>query len=637
MKISLNWLKTIIDIPDEITPEKLAEDLTLKTVEVEGIERKGENLEGVVVGQIKSVKNHLDADNLKICQVDIGENGLKQVVCGGINLFENMFVAVAKLGARVKWHGQGDLVEIKKTKIRGIDSEGMICAASEIGLEDLFSAESEKEIIDLEKTSFTPPLLSEEGLGEVCLSEDDKKDANRFRNLEAGNSLADFLGLNDVIIDIDNKSLTNRPDLWGHIGIAREVAAIFGLKTKIAGLPRSIFFQLANNTPRNDKIEIKVESSKLCPRYMAVAMSGIKIEPSPMWMQERLLAIGMRPINNIVDITNFVMLETGQPMHAFNQSSIINEQLSIRNAREGEKIITLDGVERELDENMLVIADSEKPIAIAGIMGGANSEIDENTTEIILEAANFEKVSSRKTASKLGLRTEASMRYEKGLDPNLAELALARCIELIKQIIPNAEISSEIADIKNFSNNSFVVEISKEFINKKIGIEIKKEKIEEILKSLGFEVNFSSSRRGELKGGEEILKVKIPSWRATGDIEIPEDIVEEIARIYGYNSIDLKMPEVFIDVQKEDKELNVIKKIKEILSMGSGMSEVCNYAFVSAKQIEDLGMETEKHIKIANPLSKEQEFLRSNLAISLIKNAKENLRYFDKFKIFEIG
>jgi len=618
MKLSLNWLKDFVNIPKEITPEKLAEELTLKTVEVEGIEKQGENLKGVVVGELLDIKKHPDADKLKVCIVDVGEDKSKQIICGGINLEKNMYVAVAKIGAKVKWHGEGELVEIKKTKIRGVESEGMICASSEIGVENLLPC-GDKEIIDLFALRHPERAITNEG-------------SRNFSRQTIGEKLTNILGLDDVILEIDNKSLTNRPDLWNHIGMAREIAAIFGVEMK-----KNIFSENngilrrdlpAVETSQDDALVVDVQNQKLCPRYMAVAMSGIKIGPSPDWMQKRLLAVGMRPINNIVDITNYVMLEVGQPMHAFGKSKVKEADIIIRNAKENEEITTLDGEQRKLDEGALVIADSEKPIAIAGIMGGANSEIDENTTEIILESANFEKENNRKTSVKLGLRTEAVMRYEKGLDPTLAKTALTRCIELIKEIIPESQISSNDVDIANFNLKQTPIKISIEYINKKIGVEISKDKIVNILESLGFDVETQDLA---------FLQVSVPSWRATGDVDIADDIVEEIARIYGYNNIKPQMPNVKIEPSGENQELKFIKKIKNILGVGCGMAEVSNYSFISEKQVQDLGLELGKCIKLSNPLSEAQELLRPNLAINLLKNAKDNLRFFSDFKIFEIG
>lgn len=632
MKISLNWLKQFVEIPKNITPEGLGLVLTLKTTEVEGIEKQGKYLENVVVGKIKKIEAHPNADKLKVCFVDIGEKENLQVVCGGNNLQEEMMTAVAKIGARVKWHGSEEAV-IEKTKVRGVESEGMICAASEIGLEEIFPQEDEREIIDL----------------------DNWKEIKKLRNLEIGGKLKDISGMDDVIFEIDNKSITNRPDLWSHCGIAREVAAIFGLKLITPPLTPP------QKSGGEVKIDVEVKDKDLCPRYMALAMSGIKIAPSPQWMQNRLLSVGMRPINNIVDITNYVMLELGQPMHAFSKSKVKMPALSlskgqkhalseaegskvgiiVRRAEQNEKITTLDGVERQLDNQMLVIADNEKAIAIAGVMGGENSEIDENTTEIILESANFEKVNNRKTSAKLGLRTEAVMRYEKGLDPLLTEKAMARCVELIKEIIPTAEAASNLIDFKTEYIYAQPIEIPLDYIRKKIGVEIDEKKVKEILESLGFGVKkYTANPSLPAQAGQEgniLFKIFVPSWRATGDISIPDDIVEEVARIYGYDNIAPFMPEVKLAPAIENKERTLERKIKNILSVGFGITETSNYSFVNEKQVENLGMDKNKCLKLLNPLSSEHTLLRPSLVPNLLENVKNNLRYFDKFEMFEIG
>jgi len=548
MKISLNWLKELVKIPDNITPKEIGDSLTLRTVEVENIEKQGENLENVVIGKINRIEKHPNADKLKLCSVDIGEKDDARIVCGGTNLREGMFTAVAKVGAKVKWHGEGDPIKLERARIRGVESNGMICASSELGIEDILPQDGESEIIDLSKYE---------------LGADNDKGQPR---IIPGMLLTEMWGLNDVIFDIDNKSLTNRPDLWGHAGIAREIHSIFRIatQTKITDANGISCIHSTRMNTRNGRsmanrdgnLAVSVENQELCPRYMAVAMSGIKIEPSPRWMRNRLSAVGMRPINNIVDATNYVMLELGQPMHAFNyQLSMNSYQLRVRNAEDGEKIVTLDGAERKLDRETLVIADSKKPIAIAGVMGGKNSEIDDNTTDIILESANFEKVNNRQTGAKLGLRTEAVMRYEKGLDPNLTEQALIRCVELIQRMIPEAKVSSAVVDIKKEIKIPEPIEVSVEFINKIIGTDISEEKIVEILESLGFGV----------KSQKSILRISVPSWRATGDINIKEDIIEEVARIYGFDNIVLKAPEVSLKVPEKNKERELIYKIKEAL------------------------------------------------------------------------
>jgi len=619
MKISLNWLKELVKIPDNITPEEIGLALTLKTVEVEGIERQGESLKNVVIGKINKIEKHPNADKLQLCSVDIGEKNDAQIVCGGTNLKEEMFTVVAKVGAKVRWHGEGDLVELEKAKIRGIESNGMICASSELGLENIISQESDSEIID----------LGERG-SDADDYADDYADTTR---IIPGTSLVEVLKLDDVIFDIDNKSLTNRPDLWGHVGIAMEVGAIFGVQS----VDRNVPWHVSTDTTADDGLVVDVQNQELCPRYMAVTLSGIKIGQSPQWIQNRLLAVGMRPINNIVDVTNYVMLELGQPMHSFNyQLSVNSYQLRVRNAQDGEKIVTLDGEERELDSEMLVIADGEKAIAIAGVMGGANSEIDEKTTDIILESANFEKVNNRQTATKLGLRTEAVMRYEKGLDPNLTEQALARCVELIQQMIPEAKISNKIIDIKTESKSIQPIEITTEYINKKIGTDISAKRVVEILESLGFGVKTGNSVSDNNARQNCTMQISVPSWRATGDVSIKEDIVEEVARIYGFDNIIPEAPKMSLKVPEENKERKLTYKIKDILK-GQGMTETSNYSFVNDEQLEKMGINSEQCVEISNPISADSKFLRPNLIIRLLQNAKDNLRFYKEFSMFEIG
>jgi phenylalanyl-tRNA synthetase beta chain len=346
MYISLNWIKDFVDLNPKLDPQELGELFTLRTAEIEGFEDLSKIYDGMVVGKIEKIEKHPNADKLKVCHVDLGEEK-SQIVCGGVNLFEGMLVPVAKPGAYVKWHGEGDPVQLEAVKLRGVESAGMICAGEEIGL-----ASTGDHIVDMSKMDVKP-----------------------------GQPLAEIYGTNDIVIEVDNKSLTHRPDLWGHYGIAREFAAIYGKKLQE--------MDLALGFPsKGDQVDIKIEDYELCPRYCGVIVKNIKIEESPKWLQDRLIAVGYRPISNIVDITNYVMAELGQPLHAFDES-FIQGGIIVRRAKKGEKITTLDGEERKLDDTMLVIADHKKPVAIAGVMGGENSEIQEGTTEIIIESANF--------------------------------------------------------------------------------------------------------------------------------------------------------------------------------------------------------------------------------------------------------
>ena len=377
MKVSLNWIKDYVKLPADMDLKKLAYDLTMSTVEVEDAEELGKRFDGIVVGVIKEVLPHPNADKLRVCRTDIGGGEIKEIVCGGSNLEVNQKVAVAVPGTFVKWHGEGEPVEIKVSKLRGVESYGMICASTEIGLEDLFPLGGEHEILNL----------------------------NAFE-CEAGDPIAKALNLDDVILEIDNKSMTNRPDLWGHYGIAREIATLYDLPLE----------PIAEIIPEAEGgIDIRIGDSERCRRFIGTKMEGLYVKESPFEMQTRLWRVGVRPINALVDVTNYVMLATGQPTHAYDKDHIV-DFISARMAQEGEKLVLLSGEELELNTDDLVIADATGPVGLAGVMGGLNSEIKETTTEVLFEAAKFLKDSVRKTSRGLGLRSDSAARFEKGID-----------------------------------------------------------------------------------------------------------------------------------------------------------------------------------------------------------------------------
>ncbi|MEK7202758.1 MAG: phenylalanine--tRNA ligase subunit beta [Patescibacteria group bacterium] len=626
MQLSLNWLKDFVDIPKSITPEKLGLKLTMHTVEVDGIKKQAEKLDNVVIGEILEIKKHPNADKLNIAQVDVGEEKSRQIVFGQIlkvKVGQKIPVALAPTILP-------DNKKIEKTKLRGEISEGMFCLDQELG-------------------------LSKDGISAHFF---DKKVKN-------GTSIIETLELDDIIFEVDNKSITNRSDLWGHYGMAREIATFLNVKFKKykknfqfsspaeliednfqtnskfktrEGLAKSI----QNSKFKTNNIEVRVEDFNLCSRYMAIALDGIEIKNSPEWMQKRLINVGMRPINNIVDITNYVMLELGQPTHIFDLRKIFKFQFSnsnfqtnskfknniiIRKAGDNEIIETLDGGKRKLDDGMLVIANNEKPIAIAGIMGGKNSEVDNNTTSILIESANFNSVLIRKTAQKLDLRTEASIRFEKSLDPNLCEIALARIIELIKESCQQAKIISKLKDEKKYFLNQGPIELDLEWVNKRIGKKIEKKKIIEILENLGFEIKKNSN----------ILTITIPTWRATKDILIPEDLIEEIARIYGYDNLDSQMPKITMQAPEINNEHLLERKIKNILSEGAKLTEVYNYSFISEDQLVKLKIKPSLTIKLANPLSEDLVILRPSLVPGLLKNIKINQAKEEALAFYEIG
>jgi len=586
MNLSLNWLKDFVEIPKSIKAEEIARALTMHTVEVENILEQASQFKNFVVGEILEVSKHPNADRLSLTKVNIGKEVL-DIVCGAPNIARGQKVPVSLVGAILP-----NGLEIKEAEVRGVISRGMICAPDELG-------------------------VGSDHSGIMVLDSKAK----------IGQKFSDYLSYDDIIIEVDNKSLSNRPDLWGLIGMAREISAIKNLKFSPTGKQDKKYKsrkEIFRSDKKLKKLSIKIEKHQDCPRYMAISIKGIKIEESPSWMQERLVAVGLKPINNIVDITNYVMIELGQPMHAFDAAKI--DKINIRRARKGETMKTLDGAERKLNDGMIIIADSKKPIALAGVMGGMDSEITDNTEEVIFESANFDYISIRKTSTSLSLRTDSSSRFEKGLDPNNCERALARAIELTKQIIPSAEISSELFDDARFKLNLGPIDLSVDWVEKYLGIKIEEEQIVRILTALGFKV--------EKK--KDLLSVVIPTWRATKDISTKEDILEEIARVYGYDNIPSMMPSTVMTYPAKNKELEFIRKARSILR-GLSFSEVYNYSFVDEGQLKKMGIDTSDYVRLANPLSKNQTLLRQKMSTNMLLNVKLNQARYDEFSIFEIG
>jgi phenylalanyl-tRNA synthetase beta chain len=585
MKISVNWLRDYVALGEK--PQKIAEALTMGIAEVESVEEVGREFEGIVVGRVLKIKKHPNADELVLARVSIGKKILK-IVCGAKNLKVGQKVPVALAGTTLP-----NGIKIEKVKIRGEEFEGMICSEIELGL-----GEGAKEIMVLGKKA---------GVGQ------------EFRK---------YLGLKDYVLEIDNKSLTHRSDLFSHIGIARELAAILGRKLKL--LSKLGIKGVRENTKVKSQVKlgVEVEDRKLCPRYMAVVLNGIKVGKSPLWIQNRLRACGVRPINNVVDITNYVMLEWGQPLHAFDLGKLKskNEEeknILVRLAKRGESITTIDGQRRKLNKDMLVIADSQRPIAIAGVMGGANTEVSEKTGFLILESASFDSVSVRKTSQKLGLRTEAVTRFEKGLGINLPEEGLLRCVELFQKYA-KAEVASKIADTMTRKPKPIVVKLDLDYLNGLIGVGIPRTKVIKVLNSLEFKT----------EGTGKELKVEVPLFRT--DVNIPEDVIEEVARIYGYDNVELKEITGVLRPTSELLDLYWGRKILEILT-GGGFTETYNYSFYGEKLLKRCLLTAKDHVEIKNPLSEDLRFLRTSLLPRLFENVEKNKRYFNSFKLFEIG
>jgi phenylalanyl-tRNA synthetase beta chain len=578
MYLSLKWLRDYVEIPKSLSPEDLGLRLTMHTVEIDKVEKQSERYHGVVVGKILEISKHPNADRLQVAKVDIGKEELV-IVCGAPNIEVGQLVPVATVGT-VLPNG----LEIKEAEVRGAKSCGMLCAEDEIG-------------------------LGEDHSGIMILP----------AKAKIGQALSELLSLDDVIFEVDNKSITNRPDLWGHAGMARDMAVFLDAKFT----PPSPKIDLSALAAGQRELSIKIDD-KLCSRYCAVAMDGIEVKESPQWMQERLIAAGMRPINNVVDVTNYVMLELGQPMHAFDAAKI--SKIVVRRAKKGETLETLDAVKRELLDSDLVITDSKQPVAIAGIMGGVNSGIDSATTSLVFESANFDYVAVRKTSQRLGLRTESSMRFEKSLDPNMCLLALTRAVELMLASCPTATVSSTVFDHAAFKLNQGPIVVPAGFFAERIGQAVEAERIEKILSGLGF----------ALQSVENGLSVTVPTWRATKDVSIKEDLLEEVARIIGYDNITPVMPKVEMKAAEENVDRQLERRIKFFLA-SIGLSESYNYSFVGEEQLKKIAIDFSNHIRLANPISAQHTMLRQSLFTNLLQNIRTNQSRFDEFGIFEVG
>ena len=585
MKLSLSWIKDYVSLPDDTDLKKLAYDLTMDTVEVEDVEYIAKRFENMLVGVIKAVNPHPDADKLRVCTVDIGDGEDKTIVCGGINLSVGMRVAVSVPGAVVRWHGEGEPVVIKKSKLRGVESYGMICASSEIGLGDLFPAAEEAEILDL--SAFDVP---------------------------AGTPIAEALGLDDVLFDIDNKSMTNRPDLWGHYGIAREIAALYNLPLKK--------FEPADIKADSD-FKVEIRDTDRCPRYIGVEMNGVEVKPSPFEMQSRIWRVGMRPINALVDITNYVMLATGNPTHAFDADNI-QDHIRVRRAEKDEKLLLLNGKELELNEDDLVIADGEGAVALAGVMGGAKDSILPKTKRVILEVANFESTGIRRTALRYDNRTEASSRYEKAIDPERCDQALALSMKYFKELYPELEVTGY-CDKYEKKLERAEIDVNLTWLAKRLGKDLTNDEIKAKLEILGFDVAIEG----------ENMHVVAPTWRSTGDISIKDDVMEEVARMYGYDNFEATSFNTSFEGAINQKDISLVRNIKEYLAIRCGMQEVYTYPWMNDVFVNAVLKDTKGMLRLSTPPAPDLSWLRSSLLPNLCEAVVKNERYFDDFSIFE--
>jgi phenylalanyl-tRNA synthetase beta chain len=581
MKVSLSWLKDYVSI--DLDPTDLADALTMAGLEVDSVSERYAYLDHVVVGQIEKVRRHPNADKLKICRVNTGDNSLS-IVCGAPNVKEGMLAPVAMPGTVFP---DGSLLEIGV--IRGQTSDGMLCSEAELGL-----GTEQSGILSLDSS------------------------------LSIGSRLDSALGLSDTVFEFD---LTpNRPDCLSVIGIAREIAAIQNTSLKYPD------YTLTDKEPTIGKFtSVRIEAPDHCPRYAARLLENVTVKVSPFWLQDRLLSVGLRPINNIVDITNFVLMETGQPLHAFDFDRLAQNRIVVRTAAKGEKFVTLDQKERILDPEMLMICDGEKAVAIGGVMGGLNSEIEDNTTRVLIESAYFNPVSIRKTSKKLGLSTDASHRFERGVDPEGTIQAVNRAARLMEELGGAALIEGLIDEYPKIQSLN-PISLSVNQTKRLLGIELDRDRIKELLKSIEFKVNTTSD-------DEDAVMVTSPTFRV--DISRPEDLMEEVARLSGYNNIPTTFPQMPSEARSPAKKWNLRNRIKQLMT-GFGFTEVVTYSFAHQLSVDVLRLKKKDPrramIKILNPLTEDQAVMRTSLLPGLLDTVRYNhSQQIKNLKIFEIG
>ncbi len=588
MKYSYNWLRKLSGTKKD--PNKLAKMVGLKGFEFEEKEELAGRFENFVVGEVLEVEKHPDADKLRVAKVNLGEeHGEKQIVCGAPNIEPGQKVPVALVGAIIPLNK----FEIEKTEIRGVESSGMLCAEDEL-------------------------VLGKDHEGILILSDDAK----------AGDNLVNVLELDDTVLDFD--VLPNRAhDCLSYEGMAREIAAMEDGELEMEDYNVDAKGKKASSAkatkPRGEELEIEIQDEKLCPRYLGAVLENVKIGESPQWMKNALVASGMEPINNVVDITNYVMLEVGNPLHAFDNAQISSGEktkIVVRTAKKGEVLELLDGTKLELNEKNLVIANPEKVLALAGIKGGLGSGINSETNKIVLEAANFDAFSVRKTRQEFALNTEAQTRFEKTLSPELAKRGLVRAIQFLEEHAGAKLV--EVVDADHSEKEKSVVKLSLDYINRLLGKKVETEKTKEILTNLGFEI---------VEETKEELEVKTPFWRM--DVDSQEDLIEDVGRMIGYSTIEEAaiVEDVAIPRRNESREFEW--KVKDILA-GLGMSEVKNYSFYGEEDVETCGIPGE-HFELANPLTAEHSLMRKTLLPGLVRNVVHNEKYFSDFAIFEVG
>lgn len=578
MIVSWNWLNRYVDLSD-LDAEQVARKFTITTAEIEEVilPPKEDFLNQFEVALVEEVKPHPNADKLRCCKVK-SSSGVLDIVCGAPNVREGLKVILAPVGTKF-----GDFT-IKKAKLRGEPSHGMLC--------------SEKE---LEVGNNNSGLMELDDRFEIGT-----KAGNIFTNLP-------------ILWDLDNKAITHRPDLWGHYGIARELAAIYQRDLKPL---KNISIEGSGS----DGFSVEIQDADLSRRYCGLSIKNVKAVPSPQWMQSLLKEIGLSPINNLVDATNFVMHEIGQPCHAFDQALLPSKDIKVAHAKKDEAFTTLLDKELKLSENNLVIRSGEQAVALAGVIGGQNSSIQDNTSDIFLEAAHFEALSVRKTAHQHDVRTDSSARFEKSLDPENAALAIARLATCIQETCPDMALSSELIDVYPNPIETLTIELSPEVVNKKMGVEISVSDQQGILERLGFKVESANNA----------FKVTVPSYRNTKDIEAAIDLVEEIGRIYGYDKIIPQSPSVELEPIPDVKEQKMLEVLQDTL-VYKGYNEIVTYSFTNEKELAELGLDSGSAVKLKNPVNKEQTHMRTTILSRALEVCSLNAKNLDQFKLFECG
>jgi len=564
LKFSYNWIREFVDDLD-CAPGALEKLITMKTAECEGIEVTGALLDRACAALVESVEPIPNSHNRKAI-VDAGRYGRKTVVCGAPNCRTGLVTAYAPIGKKV---------------IQGIESDGMLASGAELGINRDHSG-----VLELD-SQVGAPIPG-------CVP--------------------------DSIIEIDNKSITHRPDLWGHFGMAREVAAILGHTLK-----DPVRAALLPTGPA--AIELQIQDLTLCPRYSALVFEDVTVQPSPLWLQYRLATIGLNPINNIVDMTNYIMAELAQPMHAFDADLLKGGAIFVRPAKPGERFRALNDEEYTLDPSNLVIADAGGAIALGGVIGGLDSAITEKTTRVVLESANFQAASIRKTSSAIKLRTDASMRFEKAQDPANTVRGIARAIELLQELSPGIRPLGGVADQKKEFVPPPPIDLPLDWLAHKLGRAIDPSEVSRILERMAFGV--TQTNRG-------VFTVTVPSWRATKDITIKDDLVEEVGRMVGYDSITPQAPLVSAAVPRENTGRRFQHEARQVFA-DQGFTESYNYSFLSEETVRVFGFDPAAHIRVANPIASDQALMRASLLPGLWRNVTENLKHRDAFRIFEIG